>query len=123
MTHTPWYAIVGPSLVILSGTLLFVRPLRSSGIGLAMTAFVGLLGLFGTVYFTDPREFPVSGSAYGLTPGAATTAARKVAQQSIPAGLAQRDRTIVKTTVVKSVRGYEASVTIDVDRYAFDEVK
>lgn len=133
---TPWYAKVFFIIPILF--LLFLAVLsgeRQKKLGektFLSIALVGAILTLSSLFFVAHGEMVLSGTAQAKTAKEAIELAKETARASIPPGLKNREFRIVEgggvldngpsgIHIVKTKNGYQATVTIEVDEYAFDK--
>ena len=132
----PWYAKVFFVLPILCLPLLaYMSKQRFKRFGekpFFIVAITSVLLAFSALFLASPAELVLTGTAQAKTPSEAVAKAKETAISIIPSGLKNRAYRIVGggglldsgssgIKIDKTKDGYRATVTIEVDEYAFDK--
>ena len=132
----PWYAKVFFVLPILCLPLLaYMSKQRFKRFGekpFFIVAITSALLAFSALFLAAPAELVLTGTAQAKTPSEAVAKAKETAISIIPSGLKNRAYRIVGggglldsgpsgIKIDKTKDGYRATVTIEVDEYAFDK--
>ena len=132
----PWYAKVFFVLPILCLPLLaYMSKQRFKRFGekpFFIVAITSVLLVFSSLFLASPAELVLTGSAQAKTPSEAVEKAKSAAISVIPSGLKNRTYRIVGggglldsgssgIQIARTKDGYRATVTIEVDEYAFDK--
>jgi hypothetical protein len=133
---TPWYAKVFFVLLILCLPLLaYMSKQRFKRFGekpFFIVAITSVLLAFSAPFLASPAELVLTGTAQAKTLSEAVEKAKSAAISAIPSGLKNRAYRIVGggglldsgssgIQIVRTKDGYRATVTIEVDEYAFDK--
>lgn len=132
----PWYAKVFFVLPILFLPLLaYMSKQRFKRFGekpFFIVAITSVLLVFSSLFLASPAELVLTGTAQAQTSSEAVAKAKKTAISIIPNGLKNRAYRIVGggglldsgssgIQIARTKDGYRATVTIEVDEYAFDK--